>query len=109
MITSEVATLRVEAGPQSLPTSTFSDSQHVTFPNHFQVSEAFRSGLTFGSFDANFGARTEIVDDSVHNDKSDNVAESLQGSDENVDQSSPRWVILVESHLVNCSYLILSV
>jgi len=25
--------------------------QHVTFPNHFQVPEALKSGLTFGSFD----------------------------------------------------------
>ncbi|KAG4961816.1 hypothetical protein GLYMA_14G012200v4 [Glycine max] len=25
--------------------------QHVTFPNHFQVSKALKSGLTFGSFD----------------------------------------------------------
>lgn len=27
----------------------------VTFPNHFQVPEALKSGLTFGSFDSDFG------------------------------------------------------
>ncbi|KAK4795482.1 hypothetical protein SAY86_013476 [Trapa natans] len=90
VITSEVASLRVEPGPQSMPTLTVSDEQNVTFPNHFQVSEAFRSGLTFGSFDGNFGARTEVAVESVHNDKFNNVVESPQESDENVKESSLR-------------------
>ncbi|KAE9591054.1 hypothetical protein Lal_00021491 [Lupinus albus] len=30
--------------------------QHVTFPNHFQVPETLKAGLTFGSFD-NFGPK----------------------------------------------------
>ncbi|KAK4805058.1 hypothetical protein SAY86_004875 [Trapa natans] len=100
VVTSEVATLRVETCPQYLPTSTVSDTQHVTFPNHFQVSEAFRSGLTFGSFDGNFGARTEVSDDTVHNDNFNNVGESLQESDENVKESSPRshHVVDIDDH-----------
>ncbi|XP_031375457.1 GBF-interacting protein 1-like isoform X2 [Punica granatum] len=96
VITSKVASVKVESGSQSLPTSTVTDSQHVTFPNHFQVSEAFKNGLTFGSFDANFGARTEVVTDPVGNDKSNFVAESSQESDENVEESSPRNHLIVD-------------
>lgn len=32
------------------------DEQHVIIPNHLQVPEAERTGLSFGSFDANFDA-----------------------------------------------------
>ncbi|MQL89168.1 hypothetical protein Taro_021735 [Colocasia esculenta] len=33
----------------------FSDSEHVIIPDHLQVPEAERCGLSFGSFDASFG------------------------------------------------------
>lgn len=105
VITSKVASVTVEVGSQCLPPSTVCDSQQVTFPNHFQVSEAFKNGLTFGSFDANFGARTEIINNPVSNDKSNFVAESSQESDENVEESSSRWVVLI----LDCLHLILSI
>ncbi|KAE8713722.1 GBF-interacting protein 1 [Hibiscus syriacus] len=56
VVTSEVATLTVKANSQLLADSNASNSHHVTFPTHFQVSE---NGLTFGSFDASFGLGTK--------------------------------------------------
>ncbi|KAF8409763.1 hypothetical protein HHK36_005842 [Tetracentron sinense] len=71
--TSEVAPIAVEAGVLSLLASSasaseeatsklqkkledlhFADGQHVIIPNHLQVPEAERTGLSFGSFDASF-------------------------------------------------------
>ncbi|KAI3882507.1 hypothetical protein MKX03_000759 [Papaver bracteatum] len=68
-----IGTYEAEAGAESLPTVGASSSetetsnlqkklqelhflhgQHVIIPNHLQVAEAERSGLSFGSFDANF-------------------------------------------------------
>ncbi|KAI3891465.1 hypothetical protein MKW92_034181 [Papaver armeniacum] len=68
-----IGTYEAEAGAESLPTVGasssetetsnlqkklqelhFSHGQHVIIPNHLQVAEAERSGLSFGSFDANF-------------------------------------------------------
>ncbi|KAI4306244.1 hypothetical protein L6164_029536 [Bauhinia variegata] len=43
--------------PEVRVQSSAESRQHVTFPNHFQVPEALKSGLTFGSFDSNFGLR----------------------------------------------------
>ncbi|GMJ11582.1 hypothetical protein like AT3G07660 [Hibiscus trionum] len=55
VVTSEVATVTGKASSQLLSDSNVRNGQHVTFPTHFQVSEALKNGLTFGSFDASFG------------------------------------------------------
>lgn len=90
VIASEVALDKSEASSHSLHPSSLSDGQHVIFPNHFQVSEAFKNSLTFGSFDACLGASTEIIDGSgtVGDDKSSFGVESSQGSDVTVQESS---------------------
>lgn len=62
--------------------------QHVTFPNHFQVPEALKSGLTFGSFDT-----------SGSNERSscgtggDNNTSSLESSLGNTEYATSRFVI----------------
>ncbi|CAA6672435.1 unnamed protein product [Spirodela intermedia] len=38
-----------------------SDGEHVIIPNHLQVPEAERSGLSFGSFDASFSLGTSFA------------------------------------------------
>ncbi|KAK9269387.1 hypothetical protein L1049_001159 [Liquidambar formosana] len=91
---SEVATILVEPSPRSLPELNVSsleevtsklnicDGQHVIFPNHFQVPEAFKNGLTFGSFDGSFGLNSKFIN-GINSDKA-SVAEvdSFQGNDE---------------------------
>ncbi|EXC21509.1 hypothetical protein L484_014864 [Morus notabilis] len=62
-----------------------SDGQHVTFPNHFQVPEALKNGLTFGSFDANFGPKVE----SVSSFADDNMGASSEASGDASKESSP--------------------
>lgn len=62
--------------------------QHVTFPNHFQVPEALKNGLTFGSFDANFGPKVE----SVSSFADDNMGASSEASGEASKEPSPRFV-----------------
>ncbi|KAI3419879.1 uncharacterized protein J3R85_012990 [Psidium guajava] len=91
VVASKVALGKSKASPNSFSTSSISDGQHVIFPNHFQVSEAFKNSLTFGSFDACLGARTEIMDGSgtVGDDESSLGVESSQGSDVTVQESSP--------------------
>ncbi|XVE80594.1 hypothetical protein DITRI_Ditri14bG0152100 [Diplodiscus trichospermus] len=83
-VTSEIAAVTVKANSQLLA------DQRVTFPTDFEVSEALKNGLTFGSFDASFGQET----------KHDNVAsaeinsacpvESSLGSDETGGEPSAR-------------------
>ncbi|XP_030548938.1 GBF-interacting protein 1-like [Rhodamnia argentea] len=91
VVASKVALDKSKASSHSLSTSSISDGQHVIFPNHFQVSEAFKNSLTFGSFDTCLGARAEIMDGSgtVGDDKSNLGVESSQGSDVTVRESSP--------------------
>lgn len=38
-----------------------SDGEHVIIPNHLQVPEAERTGLSFGSFDASFSLGTSFA------------------------------------------------
>jgi hypothetical protein len=40
-----------EVSTSEAPVQSTELRQHVTFPNHFQVPEALKGGLTFGSFD----------------------------------------------------------
>ena len=60
--------------------------QHVTFPNHFQVSKALKSGLTFGSFDT-FGP-SEKSNSGAGGDN--NASPALELSDE---AATSRFVI----------------
>ncbi|KAJ7963582.1 GBF-interacting protein 1 [Quillaja saponaria] len=55
--------------------------QHVSFPNHFQVSDALKSGLTFGSFDSNFVQRGRSISGTGDENSSMPVLESSFGSD----------------------------
>ncbi|KAE8679174.1 GBF-interacting protein 1 [Hibiscus syriacus] len=55
VVASEVTTVAGKVSYQLLASSNFCNGQHVTFPTHFQVSEALKNCLTFGSFDASFG------------------------------------------------------
>ncbi|XP_015900960.2 GBF-interacting protein 1-like [Ziziphus jujuba] len=59
--THEVVTSESEAISVEAPESGVSNGQHVTFPNHFQVPETLKNGLTFGSFDANFQLKGDSV------------------------------------------------
>ncbi|RDY08097.1 GBF-interacting protein 1 [Mucuna pruriens] len=55
--------------------------QHVTFPNHFQVPEALKSGLTFGSFDT-FGPSEKSNSGTGGDNNASPALESSLGSDE---------------------------
>ncbi|CAL9191185.1 unnamed protein product [Musa hybrid cultivar] len=50
-VTSEETTMKLE---KKLDELKLSDRQHVIIPNHLQVPESGRHGLSFGSFDENF-------------------------------------------------------
>ncbi|KAJ8498773.1 hypothetical protein OPV22_009325 [Ensete ventricosum] len=50
-VTSEETTMKLE---KKLDELKLSDRQHVIIPNHLQVPESERHGLSFGSFDENF-------------------------------------------------------
>ncbi|KAJ6839306.1 GBF-interacting protein 1-like [Iris pallida] len=63
-----------------------SDSKHVIIPNHLQVPESERTGLSFGSFDANFGLSTSFVNDTASDKISAKLSESSQETEENVEE-----------------------
>ena len=63
--------------------STAESRQHVTFPNHFQVPETLKSGLTFGSFD-NFGPRERSSGGTGGDNNTSASLESSPGNDETV-------------------------
>lgn len=89
MVASKVASITIEDSSQSLSTSSVPDGQHVTFPNHFRVPEAFKNGLIFGSFNADFEEKAENTSGCIGNDKS-TVTETSQGSEEVAKESLPR-------------------
>ncbi|XP_022753009.1 GBF-interacting protein 1-like isoform X2 [Durio zibethinus] len=88
VVTTEVAT--VKANSQLLADPIVPNAQHVTFPTHFQVSEALKNGLTFGSFDANFGQ--EMKHDNVTSVEINSACtvEASQGSSEAAGEPSSR-------------------
>jgi len=63
--------------------------QHVTFPNHFQVPEALKSGLTFGSFDT-FGPSEKS---NSGTDGDNNVSCALEPSPVSDEVATSRFVI----------------
>ncbi|XP_062078949.1 GBF-interacting protein 1-like [Humulus lupulus] len=81
VITSEVASTAVEVSPQSKCESNVSDGHHVTFPSDFQVPEALKNGLTFGSFDT----KVESVSEGVENM---DLTKSSQDTDETYKERS---------------------
>ncbi|KAF8414285.1 hypothetical protein HHK36_002287 [Tetracentron sinense] len=105
--TSEIAPVSVEAGAQSLPALSvstseeatsklqkkleelrFSDGQHVIIPNHLQVPEAERTGLSFGSFDASFGVSTSHANGPDSNKSFTPPSESSHEIEETVEEPS---------------------
>ncbi|KAG6474750.1 hypothetical protein ZIOFF_068689 [Zingiber officinale] len=58
--TSEGASVKLGKKVEDLKVS---DRQHVIIPNHLQVTESERHGLSFGSFDANFMFKLVIAKD----------------------------------------------
>ncbi|CAI8587027.1 unnamed protein product [Vicia faba] len=66
----------------------------VTFPNHFQVPEALKSGLTFGNFD-NFGTSERSYSVTGCDNSTSSTPETSPGNDEAV-TSSNQSVPLIE-------------
>ncbi|KAK1273788.1 hypothetical protein QJS04_geneDACA016481 [Acorus gramineus] len=108
--TSNVTSITTEAIPQSLPTASsltseenavkiqkkleeirFSERQHVIIPRHLQVPEAERSGLSFGSFDVNFGTSTSVANGPFSEKCSTPLSESSEEIEDAVEESSPRF------------------
>lgn len=76
----------------------FSDTKHVIIPNHLQVPESERTGLSFGSFDANFGLATSFVNNDTESEKcSVEPSELSQENVENVDEPTSSVQIASES------------
>lgn len=68
----------------------FSDHQHVIIPNHLQVPESERSGLSFGSFDSNFTLGTSFVNVPCHENCSMPLTDSSQVPEDNIQESTLR-------------------
>ncbi|KAG6469659.1 hypothetical protein ZIOFF_070589 [Zingiber officinale] len=65
-----------------------SDRQHVIIPNHLQVPESERHGLSFGSFDANFEFNTVLTKDTTRDNIETPPYESSQETDETIEKHS---------------------
>ncbi|KAG6467923.1 hypothetical protein ZIOFF_072488 [Zingiber officinale] len=65
-----------------------SDRQHVIIPNHLQVPESERHGLSFGSFDANFEFNTVLTKDTMRDNIETPPYESSQETDETIEKHS---------------------
>lgn len=66
----------------------FSVGQNVIIPNHLQVPEAERSGLSFGSFDASFGVSTNFANEPDSDKTATPESESSQEMEETVEEPS---------------------
>ncbi|XP_015696727.1 GBF-interacting protein 1-like isoform X1 [Oryza brachyantha] len=66
--------------------SHLSDRQHVIIPDHLQVAESEKYGLSFGSFGACFEKATSVSKDSESEKCSTPHCESSQDADEAVDE-----------------------
>ncbi|XP_010245041.1 PREDICTED: GBF-interacting protein 1-like isoform X2 [Nelumbo nucifera] len=105
--TSEVPSITVEASSQPLPALGasaseaensklekkigelhLSDGQHVIIPQHLQVPEAERCGLSFGSFDAGFSLTTSYPNGPESDKSSIPPSESSQGIEETAEEPS---------------------
>ncbi|XVE50885.1 hypothetical protein DITRI_Ditri01bG0199300 [Diplodiscus trichospermus] len=90
VVTSEVAAVTVKANSELLADSNVPNGQHVTFPTDFQVSEALKNGLTFGSFDSSFGQGTKHDDVTSVEINSVCPVETSQDSDGTAGEPSSR-------------------
>uniref|UniRef100_A0A2N9HYE9 GBF-interacting protein 1 N-terminal domain-containing protein n=1 Tax=Fagus sylvatica TaxID=28930 RepID=A0A2N9HYE9_FAGSY len=93
VIASDVATTTVEVISQPPAEVNVNDRQLVTFPNHFQVSETLKSGLTFGSFDSTYGSSVKSISGTGGDNDSSCVVESSQGSGETAKEHSSNQVV----------------
>uniref|UniRef100_A0A1D1XR72 GBF-interacting protein 1 N-terminal domain-containing protein n=1 Tax=Anthurium amnicola TaxID=1678845 RepID=A0A1D1XR72_9ARAE len=66
----------------------FSYDQHVIIPNHLQVPEAERTGLSFGSFDASFNLGTRFMNGPCGENCSMQPADSSQVPEGNIEEST---------------------
>ncbi|ONK79339.1 uncharacterized protein A4U43_C01F5360 [Asparagus officinalis] len=63
----------------------FSDTKHVIIPNHLRVPESARTGLSFGSFDPNFGITSSFANDIESEKGSAELSDTSQEIVENVE------------------------
>ncbi|KAJ4975563.1 hypothetical protein NE237_000669 [Protea cynaroides] len=82
---SEEATSKLQKKLEDLR---FSDGQHVIIPTHLHVPEEERTGLSFGSFGASFGASTNYANGPDSDKSSTPLSESSQGIDETAEEPS---------------------
>ncbi|XP_065873634.1 GBF-interacting protein 1-like isoform X2 [Euphorbia lathyris] len=104
---SDVISMPVEAIIQSQPLSNVLDSeeatsklqkkleelhlpqrQHVIIPNHIHVPESERTKLSFGSFDASFGARTSFISGPESDKSPTPLSDTSQGIDETLEEQA---------------------
>lgn len=68
---------------QKLEEFQLSESQHVIIPDHLQVPESQRTGLSFGSFDSGYGfGKWSTLPNGSTSENSVLLTESIQGHDE---------------------------
>ncbi|XP_068643175.1 GBF-interacting protein 1-like isoform X2 [Aristolochia californica] len=83
-VASEESTLKLQ---KKLEYLNFSDT-HVIIPNHLQVPEAERTGLSFGSFDASFGVRTSFANGHDSDKSTTHLSEASQVIEEIAEEPS---------------------
>ncbi|CAL9125371.1 GBF-interacting protein 1-like [Musa acuminata AAA Group] len=84
-VASEVTTLMLEKKLEELK---LSDRKHVIIPNHLQVSESERHGLSFGSFDPNFELNMGFANGPAKDRIDTPVSDSSQETEETTEQPS---------------------
>ena len=68
---------------QKLEEFQLSESQHVIIPDHLQVPESQRTGLSFGSFDSGYGfGKWSTLPNGSTSENSVLLTESIEGHDE---------------------------
>ncbi|MCL7051641.1 hypothetical protein MKW94_017785 [Papaver nudicaule] len=82
---SETTTSNLQKKLQELHVS---HGQHVIIPDHLQVAEAERPGLSFGSFDANFVVNTSYGDFRGSNKSPTPLSETFEGIEEAAEDRS---------------------
>lgn len=78
----EVGNVADKANTKLPPESNVADGPHVTFPLHFQVAEALKNGLTFGSFDSTFMVGIKEANDTTNDIRSIRDVEPSIGNSE---------------------------
>lgn len=85
----EDTTSGVETRPSDMR---LSDKQHVIIPDHLQVAESEKYGLSFGSFGACFEQSASFSKDTESEKCSTPQCESSQEADEVLDEPAARFV-----------------